>query len=170
MDIALPDLAATAALARALAAELAPGSVVALDGELGAGKTTFTRALVAALGGDPAAVQSPTYTLLHRYPATPPVVHIDAYRLRSAADLAGLGFEEQAEDAVAVIEWADRVIDALPADRLWRVRLSHPAAALDAEKPAGSVASDDEGGPRLARLTGPGGKRLRLDPVTRKLV
>jgi tRNA threonylcarbamoyl adenosine modification protein YjeE len=149
--IDLPDEAATAALGRALAGVLAPGEVLALDGPLGAGKTTVVRALVAALGGDPGAVSSPTYTLLHRYPARIPVVHIDAYRLRGAEQLAGLGFDELSEGAIAAIEWAERVRSALPPETLWSLALEHA------------------GGGRRARLRGPGGKRLEGVGVTGKL-
>jgi tRNA threonylcarbamoyl adenosine modification protein YjeE len=149
--IELPDEAATAALGGALARSLAPGEVLALDGPLGAGKTTVVRALVATLGGDPAAVSSPTYTLLHRYPARVPVVHIDAYRLRGPEDLAGLGFEELSEGAIAAIEWAERVRAALPAETLWSLALEHAGAG------------------RRARLTAPGAKRLEGIDVTGKL-
>ncbi len=123
--IILADLAAVARLAQALAAETEPGDVVALDGPLGAGKTTLVRFAVAALGGEAEQVQSPTFTLLHQYHGRVPVVHVDAYRLAGPDALAGLGFDELAENAVAFVEWAERVLPALPADRLWRVALAH---------------------------------------------
>jgi tRNA threonylcarbamoyladenosine biosynthesis protein TsaE len=123
--VALPDEAATAALAARLAAGLRPGDRIALDGPMGAGKTTLVRHLVAALGGDPTQVASPTYTLLHRYDARIPVVHVDACRLERAGQLDGLGFAEQAEDAVAAVEWAAQVAPALEGPRLWRIALAH---------------------------------------------
>ena len=123
--VELADLTATRRLAQALAAALEAGEVIALDGPLGAGKTTLVRDLVEALGGDPAQVSSPTFTLLHQYRARLPVIHVDAYRLSGPGDLAGLGFDELSEAGVGVVEWADRVRAALPATRLWRVALEH---------------------------------------------
>ena len=125
IDLLLPDPAATARLATALAAQLQLGDVIALDGPLGAGKTTFVRALVAALDGDPDKVASPTFTLLHCYDARLDVVHVDAYRLEGPGGLLGLGFDELAADGVGVIEWADRVADALPPARTWALRFAH---------------------------------------------
>lgn len=131
MVVDLPDEAATAALAHRLAAHLEPGDRIALDGPMGAGKTTFVRALVAALGGDPTAVSSPTYTLLHRYEARIPVIHVDACRLERPEQLEALGFDEIAADAVAAVEWAGRVAAGLAGPRLWRIALDHaPAGRL----------------------------------------
>jgi tRNA threonylcarbamoyl adenosine modification protein YjeE len=148
----LPDLAATAALARALAASMAVEDVLLLDGPLGAGKTTLVRSFVEALGGDPALVSSPTYTLLHRYDGRVRVVHVDAYRLEDAAGLAALGFDELMEGAIGVVEWAARVPDAFAGRGCWRVALAHA-----------------EGGARVAQLGFPAGKRLQDPPVTRML-
>lgn len=114
------------ALARRLAPQLARGDVIALCGPLGAGKTTLVRALVAALGGDPERVSSPTFTLVHHYQAEPPVVHVDAYRLTGADELADLGFDELREGHVACVEWAERVMEALPVAR-WSVLLAYDA-------------------------------------------
>jgi tRNA threonylcarbamoyladenosine biosynthesis protein TsaE len=134
----LADEAATAHLAHAIAARLRIGDRIALDGPMGAGKTTFVRHLVAALGGDPAQVASPTYTLLHRYEANLPVVHVDACRLHGPGQLDGLGFAEMAEDAVAAVEWADQVLAALEGPRLWRIAIGHDAGGRRAtvEEPA----------------------------------
>ena len=116
------DEAATAALARALAAALATrpgGAVVALNGPLGAGKTSLVRELAAALGVNPDEVASPTFVLLHEYAGARPIFHCDAYRLRSARELWELGVEEMFDsEAIVLIEWADRVADALPAEYL----------------------------------------------------
>ncbi len=122
---ALPDLPATARLARGLAQLLVPDMALALDGPVGAGKTTLVRALVAELGGDAQQVASPTYTLLHQYRARCPIVHCDAYRLADAAGLAALGFDELREGAIAVVEWAERVMPALTGGPLWSIRLDH---------------------------------------------
>src|SRR5688572_22301747 len=109
MPIHLADEAATQRLGRLLAGSLQMGDLIALDGPLGAGKTTLVRALVEELGGDPVEVSSPTFTLLNRYDARLPVVHVDAYRLQGPGALAGLGFDELAEDGIGIVEWADRV-------------------------------------------------------------
>ena len=133
MPIHLADEAATSRLGRLLAGAVQVGDVIALDGPLGAGKTTFVRALVAELGGDPAEVASPTFTLLNRYEARMPVVHVDAYRLSGPAALAGLGFDELMEDGLGIVEWAERVVSALPAAYTWRVSLNHRADGREAQ-------------------------------------
>jgi tRNA threonylcarbamoyl adenosine modification protein YjeE len=125
ISCSLPAAEATAALARRVAAVVRIGDVIHLDGPMGAGKTTFTRALVVALGGEADAVSSPTYTLLHRYDAHPTVVHVDAYRLTGSDELDGIGFAEACEDAVAVIEWSLRVGPMAAADAAWWVALDH---------------------------------------------
>lgn len=130
--IALPDAEATAALARTLAPALRPGDIIALDGPLGAGKTTFTRALVAALDGDPALVASPTFTLLNRYDARWPIYHVDAWRLARPDQLAGTGFLELTEDGIGIVEWAERVAALLPDAGLWSLRLAHAAGGREA--------------------------------------
>ena len=98
-----PDPEATEAIGRALAGVLLPGDVVALDGELGAGKTTFVRAVAAHLGVEPGLVSSPTFVMVNQYPvpqsanASPlrggQVIHVDAYRLTGADDLETLGWD-----------------------------------------------------------------------------
>ena len=109
-----------------LVRQLQPGDVVRLDGDLGAGKTHFTRGLVDGLGGDPRQVSSPTYTLLQVYETpTLPVFHLDAYRLSGPDDLEAIGFDELlGEGGVVVIEWPSRVADALPGGG-WTVRIEH---------------------------------------------
>ena len=88
----------TERVAARLAAGLRGGDVVALHGDLGAGKTQFTRGLVKALGGDGRGVSSPTYLLLHVYPtASLTVYHLDAYRVGGGDDFDGIGFDELIE-------------------------------------------------------------------------
>jgi len=123
--VELPDEAATLAFAVAFAPRIRAGQVLRLDGPLGAGKTTFTRGLVAGLGGDVTTVASPTFTLLNRYDCTPPMIHLDAYRLSGPGDLAGLGFDDLMEGALAVIEWSDRVAAALTGWPGWKLRFEH---------------------------------------------
>jgi tRNA threonylcarbamoyladenosine biosynthesis protein TsaE len=115
-----PDLAATDRLGRRLAECLTPGTVVALIGPLGAGKTYFVRAVAAGLGlTDPLAVSSPTFVLIQEYAARLPVYHFDAYRLRSPGEFYDLGAHEYFQaDGVCLVEWADRVTPCLPADHL----------------------------------------------------
>ena len=134
------DRDAFAAAAAAVAARLLPGDVLTLSGGLGAGKTTFVRALVAALHGSDAAVSSPTFVFRQRYPGTPPVEHLDLYRIDDPAEAAELGLEEAfAPDTVTVVEWPDRVPDLIPAgavnvtiegsgDEPRRVRVDRPSA------------------------------------------
>lgn len=115
----------TAAAGRGLAARLRPGSVVALSGDLGAGKTCFVRGMVEGWGGTESAT-SPTFTLLHEY-ATPrgPVFHIDAYRAKSADEIWSAAHDELCDpDALVVIEWADRFPALVPADAV-RVAITH---------------------------------------------
>jgi len=95
------------------------GDVIALSGELGAGKTQFVRGLAEQLGADGRAVSSPTFVIMQEYDADQPVLHIDAYRIDSLDEVATLGWTEQlAGDSVSVIEWADRIADELPPNRL----------------------------------------------------
>jgi tRNA threonylcarbamoyladenosine biosynthesis protein TsaE len=118
------SLADTQSLAAALAAELAAGDVVCLYGDLGAGKTYFTKGLVAGLGGEASEVNSPTFVLMQTYSGHLPVYHFDAYRLHGGVEMLDLGIEEIiGGDGVTVIEWADRVAEVLPAER-YDVRLS----------------------------------------------
>ncbi|HWC63135.1 MAG TPA: tRNA (adenosine(37)-N6)-threonylcarbamoyltransferase complex ATPase subunit type 1 TsaE [Rhizomicrobium sp.] len=114
----LPDLDATNLLGARIAAILRPGDAVALKGELGAGKTTLARAILAGLGVDEA-VPSPTFTLVQSY-ATPrlAISHYDLYRLNTARELDELGLEEALESGAALIEWPERAQDRLPAGRL----------------------------------------------------
>jgi tRNA threonylcarbamoyladenosine biosynthesis protein TsaE len=94
-----------------LAAELQPGAVLLLSGDLGAGKTAFTKGLAEGLGIDPAEVTSPTFTLVHEYrQGRLPLVHVDLYRLEKV-DLDELGMDaDLANQGVLAIEWADRLV------------------------------------------------------------
>ncbi len=106
----------TEAIAARLAQTLRPGSCIALDGDLGAGKTQFVRGLVKGLGGDGRRVSSPTYVLLNVYPTPGPTVyHLDAYRVHGPDDFEAIGFAELLElAAIVVIEWPSRINDLLP--------------------------------------------------------
>lgn len=124
IEMPLPDLAATQALARRLAPHLAAGDVVALSGALGAGKTALARFIIAALverggGPVPGEVPSPTFTLVQTYETgAVPVWHFDLYRLERPEDAVELATDEAFATAVSLIEWPDRLGPYLPADRL----------------------------------------------------
>jgi tRNA threonylcarbamoyladenosine biosynthesis protein TsaE len=111
--------AETEALGARLGAHLGPGDVVALSGELGAGKTVLTRGLAegAGAGGH---VASPTFTLIREYRGRVTIYHADLYRLDAPAQLADIGLEEILDgDGVTVIEWAEKAAHLLPAEYLW---------------------------------------------------
>jgi tRNA threonylcarbamoyladenosine biosynthesis protein TsaE len=109
------DLIALETAAARLAAGLRPGDALGLTGSLGAGKTTFVRALVRALHGSDAAVSSPTFVFRQRYEGLPPVEHLDLYRLDDPAEAADLGLEEAfGPDRITVVEWPERLPGLLP--------------------------------------------------------
>jgi tRNA threonylcarbamoyladenosine biosynthesis protein TsaE len=100
----------TAGIGRELAAELAPGSVVLLFGDLGAGKTAFVRGLAEGLGVEPSDVSSPTFTLIQQYRGgRMKLLHVDLFRLHDAREIEELGLEDLGRDAVVAIEWAERL-------------------------------------------------------------
>jgi tRNA threonylcarbamoyl adenosine modification protein YjeE len=102
-----------------LAATLRPGDVVALRGPLGAGKTTLVRALVRALHGDDEAVSSPTFVFRQTYRGTPPIEHLDLYRVDDPTQLGDLAIEDAfAADRIVLIEWPEHAEDRLPPYRL----------------------------------------------------
>jgi tRNA threonylcarbamoyladenosine biosynthesis protein TsaE len=117
--IELPSLAATEALAARVAALARTGDAILLEGELGAGKSTFARAFLRDASRDPALeVPSPTFTLVQSYDTRIGTVHhFDLWRLDGPRGLAELGWEE-ARDGIVVVEWPDRLGALLPADAL----------------------------------------------------
>ncbi|HUU43647.1 MAG TPA: tRNA (adenosine(37)-N6)-threonylcarbamoyltransferase complex ATPase subunit type 1 TsaE [Planctomycetota bacterium] len=116
----------TLSLGRRLGERLDAGDVVALTGPLGAGKTMLTKGIALGLGlADVRAVRSPTFVLVSEYEARVRLYHVDAYRLSGADELEALGSDEfMFSGGVTVIEWADRVAEALPAQHL-RVACKH---------------------------------------------
>ncbi len=121
----LADEAATARLGEDLAMSLRPGDVLALKGDLGAGKSTLARALIRALADDAGLdVPSPTFTLVQSYDTRVPVHHFDLYRLSSASELEELGFDEALAQGAALVEWPERAEATLPANALW-IELVH---------------------------------------------
>jgi tRNA threonylcarbamoyladenosine biosynthesis protein TsaE len=114
----LPDLSATAALGARIASGLQVGDLVALAGDLGAGKTELARAILTALGLT-GPMPSPTFTLVQVYEAPRLVVHhYDLYRLEDPRELAELGLDEALEQGAALVEWPDRAGGLLPEDAL----------------------------------------------------
>jgi tRNA threonylcarbamoyladenosine biosynthesis protein TsaE len=118
--VASPSPQHTQALGERLGAALADGDVVALSGELGAGKTCFVQGIARGLGVDPRVpVTSPTFTLVGEYPGRVALVHADFYRVESATRLDEAGFDDLLEGRGAVVvEWAERFPEALPRERL----------------------------------------------------
>jgi tRNA threonylcarbamoyladenosine biosynthesis protein TsaE len=113
--------AETEAIGRQLAVkDVGVGSILALKGELGSGKTLFTKGLVAGLGSD-ATVTSPTFTIVHEYPGGRlPVYHFDFFRLENRPSVARLGLDDYLfGDGVSVIEWADRFPEFIPEQARW---------------------------------------------------
>lgn len=110
-------------LGERIANAVQPGLVIALVGDLGAGKTRLVRAIAIALGADPNLVNSPTFVLVQHYAARLPLFHCDTYRLRDSDEFMDLGAEEFLNGkGVSFVEWADRVEEALP-DDLLRIRI-----------------------------------------------
>jgi tRNA threonylcarbamoyl adenosine modification protein YjeE len=140
----LADEAATTRLGEDIAAALRVGDVLALEGDLGAGKTTLARGLIRALSGDPDMdVPSPTFTLVQSYDGRLPVAHLDLYRLSAPDELDELGLDEALAAGVAIIEWPDRAGDRLPADAI-------------------HIALAEEGTGRSARIDGPPATMARI--------
>lgn len=110
----------TECLGKYLGALLQPGSFLALQGDLGGGKTCLTRGVVAAIAPQSAhLVSSPTYAIMNSYPGDMPVYHFDFYRLAGDDDIVELGFEEFFYgDGICVAEWSERLVEMLPDDTL----------------------------------------------------
>jgi tRNA threonylcarbamoyl adenosine modification protein YjeE len=153
LDLELADESATRGLAVSLAAVLQPGDMVALSGDLGAGKTTFARALIRHLAGDEGLeVPSPTFTLMQTYDLPGgPVAHADLYRVQASDELIEMGFDDLGRDAIVLVEWPDRAAGFLPADRL-EVEFS--------------LAADRGAAHRRARITGYGAMAGRTARMT----
>ncbi len=115
-SMSLADEAATEQLGAALAARLKPGDVVALKGDLGAGKTTLARAIIRAAAGDPdLIVPSPTFTLVETYATQRGTYwHFDLYRLETPEQVFELGWEEALTEGIVLLEWPERLGTLLP--------------------------------------------------------
>ena len=118
------SVAQTQRTGAALAQLLQPGDVILLEGDLGAGKTTFTKGIATGLDVT-GYVNSPTFTLVNEYQGRYPLYHLDCYRLESGREALDFGLEEYLYgDGVTIIEWPERIQDVLP-DEYIRVQLSY---------------------------------------------
>jgi tRNA threonylcarbamoyladenosine biosynthesis protein TsaE len=118
ITVDLPGPTETEALGAAVGGLVRGGDVVLLTGELGAGKTTFTRGLVRRLGGGES-VTSPTFTLCQQYDTTPPVAHVDCWRLERGEELADLGLDELLDEGSCIVaEWGERAAPVIGRDAL----------------------------------------------------
>ncbi len=149
-DLFLPDPDATSRLGAALGRALTAGDVVALTGDLGAGKSALSRAAIRARLGDPEAeVPSPTFTLVQTYETDDlEIWHVDLYRLDGRADAVELGLDEAFAEAASLIEWPDRLGPDLPG-RALRIDIVH------------------DGDGRRARIAAPAEWRTRIEEVLR---
>lgn len=141
LDIFLADEAATIRFGEDMALALKRGDYIALSGDLGAGKSTFARAVIRAIADDALLeVPSPTFTLVQSYDLRLPVAHFDLYRIADAAEIDELGFDEALSDGICLVEWPEKGSGALPADGIAltflqegdgrRVEIDGPAPAL----------------------------------------
>ncbi len=144
--ISLADERATQALANELAGILSAGDLLTLSGDLGAGKTTFARSLIRALTGNPnEETPSPTFTLMQEYQGERfPIVHADLFRLSGGEDLAELGWEEAAEQALVIVEWPERAGGALTHERI--------DIRFDIASTGARIATISGAGPYVAKL------------------
>ncbi len=137
LEIYLPDEAATTRLGAALSGLLKAGDVIALGGDLGAGKTTLARGLIRALCGARTEVPSPTYTLVQAYDSNAVTLwHFDLYRLEKPQDIIELGWEEAGDD-VMLIEWPGRAGPFLPGQRLELTLTAEEDGRIAALEPVG---------------------------------
>jgi tRNA threonylcarbamoyladenosine biosynthesis protein TsaE len=148
------------ALGRRLAAMLRPGDLVVLSGALGAGKTTLVQGIGAGLGVR-GPVTSPTFVIARVHPSLtggPALVHADAYRLASPAEVDDLDLDASLETSVTVVEWGGGLVEGLAADRL-EVSIALPPAGAGPDEPGGVPGGAGPGQePRTVRLEGHGAR------------
>ena len=147
-ELTVPTADDMRALGRRLAAQLRPGDLVVLTGDLGAGKTTLVQGLADALGvTEP--VLSPTFVIARVYRSGRlPLVHVDAYRLGSAVEVEDLDLDASVEESVTVVEWGEGLVDDLATDRLV-LRILRSDDAADETRRVGVAAV----GPRWSDIT-----------------
>lgn len=120
IQIQLHTLGDTEKLGKLLGRQAAPGDIICLDGDLGAGKTALSQAIGRGLlVPDDCYVTSPSFAIMHEYPGRLPMYHMDFYRLQDAGEVEDLGFEEYFYlNGLSVIEWSNRALEILPDDRI----------------------------------------------------
>lgn len=151
-----------------LGGDLAAGDLLILTGGLGAGKTTFTQGLGRGLGVRPGII-SPTFVLVRVHPPLsdgPALVHADAYRLESAADIDDLDLESTIDSSVTVVEWGAGRVEHLAASRL-EIRLERPVGSEAV--PSASPETDDDDEPRRVLITAFGQRWANTRPAARLL-
>lgn len=121
MVIQTQNTSETIRIGKNIGSRLLPGDVVALVGELGAGKTQFIKGLAAGVGvGKPTYISSPSFTLINEYAGRAPFYHIDLFRLKGENEAGELGLEEYFQGGgITAIEWADKIPSLLPKEILW---------------------------------------------------
>ncbi|OAF08964.1 tRNA (adenosine(37)-N6)-threonylcarbamoyltransferase complex ATPase subunit type 1 TsaE [Bradyrhizobium neotropicale] len=151
-SVTLVNETATAQLMADLALLVGPGDVIALSGDLGAGKTAAARAMIRYLADDEALeVPSPTFTLVQGYELPPfPVLHADLYRVEDENELEEIGLSPLPEGTLVLIEWPERAPSAMPADRI-EIALTH-RPALDSTARAADITGYGKGAAQVARL------------------
>jgi len=148
MRLTLADASATRKLGKSLAEILAPGDLVILVGDLGAGKTTLAQGIGAGLGVE-GTVASPTFIIARAHrpaPGRPALIHADAYRLRSLAELDDLDLDESVAEAVTVVEWGAGIAEVLAESYL----------VITLERERGGAMEDPEAGVRVVTIEGHG--------------
>ena len=126
MEYLSHSVAETESIGQKLGASLSPGTVLAYRGDLGMGKTAFTRGLARGLGCS-GRVTSPTFTIVNEYEGRIPLFHFEMYRLPDADALFDIGWEDYLDrDGVCAVEWSERVADALPPETLYVTIARHP--------------------------------------------
>ena len=135
-SIILPDAEATVAFGREFVTTVGNGDIIAITGDLGAGKTHFVKGMAAGLGGD-IVVTSPTFTLVHEYPCDrKPLFHFDFYRLESAEEVRDIGFDDYVDGGgIIAIEWADKFPELLPDYTRWVHFRHRPDGTREVEVP-----------------------------------
>lgn len=171
IDLVLSSPAQTDAIGRAIGRILNGGDVLALVGELGAGKTSVIRGIAAGLGVSPGEVSSPTFVLAHEYQGRLPLFHLDLYRLAEESDVEERGLSSYfSVGGVTAVEWADRFPSLLPPDHL-RIHLEYRARGgrlvhLSATGPRSATLLWQIGQMRVVRSRRP--STTSLPPASRK--